>query len=189
MRQDAAAAVHPVLWCWCCRWQRPPGPAALASSSRLALLSPTLPACPPSHAPVQPAKAGGGFGVIHLLLVALLAFLVSTACLPSFGRERACQAAWGLAWPPLLSQQLHSSSGPARSLHSHPSVHLAPSVWSTVPRASCLPASTANPPTCLCASTPQVGHFANVSVPLLTDWLHSIVGKAAGGSAAGNTEL
>ncbi|PRW50828.1 Vesicle-associated 1-2 [Chlorella sorokiniana] len=57
----------------------------------------------------QPAKARGGFGVVHLLLVALLAFLV--------------------------------------------------------------------------------GHFANVSVPLLTDWVRGIVGKAAGGSAAGNAEL
>ncbi|KAI7842517.1 hypothetical protein COHA_003871 [Chlorella ohadii] len=55
----------------------------------------------------QPAKAAGGFGVVHLLLVALLAFLI--------------------------------------------------------------------------------GHFANVSVPLLTDWLRDLVGKvAAGGSAGGS---
>ena len=52
----------------------------------------------PTHVHVQPAKAGGGFGVVHLLLVALLAFLVSfrqrpqrlQACL---GQASGCNAA------------------------------------------------------------------------------------------------
>lgn len=142
----------------------------------------------PARRPLQPAKAGGGFGVIHLLLVALLAFLVSAACCLSCRREHACQAAW---------RQPCSSSGPVRSLHAYPNVHLAPGVCSEHGASEQTPGAPIimpacfdlQPPTRLCASPLQVGHFANVSVPLLTDWLHSIVGKAAGGSAAGNTEL
>lgn len=121
---------------------------------------------------LQPAKAGGGFGVVHLLLVALLAFLVS-CCL---------QSGW------LAQAGLHAPVAVAGQAVLN---------WSTGMAACVLPAqqrhiSGSHSPKhhAACPRPPQVGHFANISVPLLTDWLHSIVGKAAaGGSATGSTEL